>query len=198
MSSIIHSQTDDIPHNMTTTGFDITGYQIERSFSTTATADEYLVVNAPRARSFGAEVELTWKPVAGFTFAADLGSTDVTLREFRDPYTGITYNGNRAPYVPSYDASLRADYQHTSGWFAGIEVNANGRTYYTEAESPAFGQSSYTLFSAHAGFAGGRFRVTAYGENLCDKRYYSAITPGTGHATPGAPRTYGIEASLKF
>lgn len=178
--------------------YDITGYQIERSFATSAVADDYLVVNAPRARSLGGELELTWRPVNGLTLAADLGTTDVTLREFRDPYTGISYSGKRAPYVPVYDASVRADYQHSSGWFAGVELTSNGRTYYTEAESLTFGQKTYALLGAHLGFAHDRFRVTAYGDNLTDKGYYSAITPGTGHGTPGAPLTFGLEVSLKF
>ena len=90
------------------------------------------------------------------------------------------------------------DYQHPSGWFAGVEVTSNGRTYYTEAESLTFGQKTYTLLGAHAGFSHDRFRVSAYGDNLTDKGYYSAITPGTGHGTPGAPLTYGVEVSLKF
>jgi len=88
-------------------GYAITGYQIERSFATSAAADDYLVVNAPRARSVGGEVELAWRPVAGLTVAADVGVTRATLREFADPFTGADLAGNRAPFVPDYDASLR-------------------------------------------------------------------------------------------
>lgn len=178
--------------------YDITGYQIERSFDTSAVADDYLVVNAPRARSLGGEIEITWKPAAGLTIDIDFGATQVTLRKFRDPYTGISYNGNRAPYVPAYDASVRVGYQHPSGWFGGIETTTNGRIYYTEAESAMFSQARHTLLGAHVGFSSGRFQVRAYGDNLTDKGYYSAITPGTGHGTPGAPLTYGIEAGVKF
>lgn len=178
--------------------YDITGYQIERSFATTSVADDYLVVNAPRARSFGSELELTWKPFPGVTLAADLGTTDVTLREFRDPYTGKTFKGKRAPYVPLYDASLRADYAHASGFFGGLELTANGRTFYTESENLALGQRSYALLGARFGYSRGNYRVTAYGENLTDIGYYSAIAAGTGHGTPGAPRTYGVEFTLKF
>ena len=178
--------------------YDITGYQIERSFATTAVADDYLVVNAPRARSFGGELELAWRPLAGLTLAADLGTTDVTLRDFRDPYTGKTFNGNRAPSVPLYDASLRADYAHRSGFFGGLELTSNGRTFYTEAENLKFGQRAYALLGARLGYAAGRYRVTAYGENLTDIGYYSAIAPGTGHGTPGAPRTYGVEVAVKW
>lgn len=178
--------------------YDIDGYQIERSFATSSVADDYLVLNAPRARSLGGELELTWRPVTGLTLAADLGRTDVTLRKFIDPYTGNDYSGNRAPAVPEYDVSLRADYESPSGFFGGVELTANGRTYYTEAEDLMFGQKSYALLGAHLGYAHHGYRVTLYGQNLCGKEYYSAITPGTFHGTPGAPRTVGVELSAKF
>ena len=178
--------------------YDIDGYQIERSFKTSSLADDYLVVNAPRARSFGGELEFTWRPINGLTLAADLGRTDVTLRQFTDPYTGVSYAGNRAPSVPEFDASLRADFESPAGFFGGVELTANGRTYYTEAEDLRFGQKSYALLGAHLGFAHDRYRVTFYGQNLTDEAYYSAITPGTNHGTPGAPRTVGIEFGAKF
>ena len=178
--------------------YDIDGYQIERSFATSSVADDYLVVNAPRARSFGGELELTWRPINGLTLSADLGRTDVTLRKFTDPYTSVSYAGNRAPSVPEFDASLRADFESPSGFFGGVELTANGRTYYTEAEDLKFGQKSYTLLGAHLGFAHGKYRVTLYGQNLTDEEYYSAITPGTFHGTPGKPRTVGIEFGAKF
>jgi len=178
--------------------YDIDGYQIERSFATSSVADDYLVANAPRARSLGGELELTWRPVNGLTLAADLGRTDVTLREFTDPYTGVSYAGNRAPAVPVFDASLRGDYESPGGFFGGIELVANGRTYYTEAEDLMFGQKSYALLGAHLGYAHDKYRVTLYGQNLTDKEYYSAITPGTFHGTPGAPRTFGVEVAAKF
>jgi len=179
--------------------YDIAGYQIERSFATGATTgDDYLVVNAARARSFGGELEAAWKPLAGLSLAAALGATDVTLREFRDPYSGVVYDGRRAPFVPALDASLRADYRHAGGLFAGADLSVTGRTYYTEGEEAAFSQRSYALLGAHLGYATGRWRVTVFGENLTDKEYYSAISAGTGHGTPGAPRTYGFEVTLGF
>ncbi len=178
--------------------YDITGYQIERSFATSSVADDYLVVNAPKARSWGGELEFAWKPLDGLTVGVDVGATDVTLREFTDPYTHVSYAGNRAPAVPVYDASLRLDYESRSGFFIGAELTANGRTYYSEAEDLTFGQRAYALLGAHLGYARGPWRVTVYAANLTDEEYYSAIAPGTGHGTPGAPRTYGIEISAKL
>jgi outer membrane receptor protein involved in Fe transport len=178
--------------------YDITGYQIERSFATGAGVDDYLVVNAPHARSLGSEVELTWHAAAGLTCSFDLGVTQVTLREFRDPYTGTDYRGKSAPYVPDYDAALRMDYRSDRGWFGGVALNANGRTYYTEGVDRAFAQPAYALLGAQLGYDRGRYLVRLYARNLTGGHYYSAISPGTGHATPGAPRTIGLETRIRF
>jgi outer membrane receptor for ferric coprogen and ferric-rhodotorulic acid len=100
--------------------------------------------------------------------------------------------------VPLYDLSLRADYATRTGFFAGVAFTANGRTYYTEAEDLHYGQRAYSLVGAHAGYAWLRWRATVFGENLGDTRYYSAITPGTEHGTPGAPRTVGMEIRFSY
>jgi iron complex outermembrane receptor protein len=178
--------------------YEIDGYQIERSFQTGAMVDDYLVVNAGRARSLGGEIELVWTPREDLRVSVDYGRTAVTLRDFRDPYTGVVFNGNQAPYVPVYDANVRVDYTHRCGFFAGVEGNFTGRTYYTEGEDFAFAQKSYALLGARVGFARNNWRVTVFGENLMDERYYSSMAPGTGHGTPGAPMTYGTEVKFSF
>ncbi len=172
----------------------IRDYQIERSF----TQSDYIVVNAPRARSVGAEVEATWHPVSEWTLAATLGVTNVTLREFTDPFTGTNYAGKRAPYTPAYDASISATYRDRSGWFAGAELSLVGKTYYDESEDPAFAQAERATLNTRLGYETARWRVSIYGENLTNEAYYSLIIPGVGHAVPGAPRTYGVEAIMKW
>jgi iron complex outermembrane recepter protein len=128
----------------------------------------------------------------------DLGLTHITLRDFRDPYSGDVFDGKQAPYMPAYDAGLRVDYQHATGWFGGVDVISNGRTYYTEDENRLFSQSAYTLVGGRLGWGGQRLRVSVSGANLTNERYYSSITPGPFHGTPGAPRTWVIEAALRF
>lgn len=173
--------------------YDITGYQIERSFATSSFADDYLVVNAPRARSFGGEFELLWRVNDELSFAADVGVTRVTLREFTDPHAGTDLSGQRAPFVPDHDVRLRADYRSRAGFFVGVEYTANGDTRYTEDGNPFFAQGATALWDAWLGYEAARWRVTVFGRNLADEEYYSAITPGTGHGTPGAPRTVAGE-----
>ncbi|HYP18376.1 MAG TPA: TonB-dependent receptor [Opitutus sp.] len=174
--------------------YSIREYQIERAFTFT----DYLVVNAPRVRSVGAEFEATWRPLAGLTFAASLGVTHITLREFTDPFTGTNYSGNRAPYVPSYDANLSASYRHASGWFAGAEATFAGETFYDESEAAAFAQDARATLNARLGYDAARWRISVFGENLFEEDYYTLIIPGVGHGVPAAPRTYGIEAVVKW
>lgn len=174
--------------------YEIRNYQIERSF----TQADYIVVNAPRARSIGAEFEATWHPVRELTFAATLGFTDITLREFTDPFTHVSYSGKRAPYAPTYDADVSATWRPAPRWFATAELAAVGKTYYTETEDSAFAQDARATLAARLGYDGPRWRVDIFGENLTDERYYSLIVPGIGHAVPGAPRTYGVETAVKW
>ncbi len=179
--------------------YDIDDYQIERSFATAPNgADDYLVVNADSAESIGGELELTWRPAKGLDLSAAYGLTDTTLSNFTDPYAGTVFNGNRVPYVPSYDLHLQAHYQHDSGFFARAALTTLGKTYYTEAEDPTFAQASYTVLDARIGYTTDTYRISLSGRNLTDERYYSAITPGTGHGTPGAPRTWQAEVTLLF
>lgn len=177
----------------------VSGYQIERSFAVPNTgADEYLVVNADEARVLGLELESTWKPATHWTVTLAASLSRAELRDFTDPFTGTSYSGNQAPYAPRGNGSLRVDYRPAQGFFAGAGVVWTGTTYYDEQETAMFSQRSYTLIEADAGYAFARGAVRVFGRNLGDKEYYSAITTGVGHATPGAPLTWGVELIARW
>jgi len=55
-----------------------------------------------------------------------------------------------------------------------------------------------TLLSAWLGYEQPRWRLAVSGRNLADEGYYSAITPGTFHGTPGAPRTLLAELACRW
>ena len=164
----------------------------------TTSTDEYLVVNADRARVLGLEIESSWKPMADVTVRAIGGLTDITLQNFIDPYTRVSYSGDRAPYAPSGNAALRIDYHPARGLFYGAGLTWTGKTFYDERETATFSQKAYTLLDATAGYSFGRGDVRFFGRNLTNKDYYSAITPGVAHGTPGAPMTWGGEVNLRW
>lgn len=177
----------------------VRGYQIERSFAVPGSfSDEYLVVNAERARVLGGEVEAVWRAGHDVTVTLAASLSHATLASFTDPFTGDNYSGRQAPYVPSGMGSLRVDYRPATGFFAGAGATWTGTTYYDEQESEFFAQHAYTLLEADAGYAFARGELRFFGRNLTDEDYYSAITPGVGHGTPGAPFTWGAELSLRW
>lgn len=177
--------------------YELSGYQIERSFATSAIADDYLVVNAARARSVGGEIELTWRPLPHWTVHAAAGFSQATLRKFVDPFTGRTYTGNQVPFVPIGDGSLEMEYRPVAGWTIGIEASHNGRVYYTEGEEAYFSQKAVTLLGARLAYETARYRYCLSGENLGSADYYSAITAGTNHGTPGGPRRIVFSVTLR-
>jgi outer membrane receptor protein involved in Fe transport len=177
----------------------VSGYQIERSFAVPSTStDEYLVVNADRARVLGLEVESSWRPIADVTVRAVAGVTNVTLQDFTDPFTGINYSGDRAPYAPTGNAALQIDYHPARGFFCGAGVTWTGRTFYDEQETAMFSQDSYALIDADMGYAFPFGNVRLFGRNLANKEYYSSITTGVAHGTPGAPLNWGGEVNLRW
>ena len=177
----------------------VSGYQIERSFAVPATStDEYLVVNAQRAQVLGAELESLWRLSPAITLRAIAGLTEATLQNFTDPFTKVSYSGNHAPYAPSGNAALQFDYVAESGFSCGAGATWTGRTFYDEQESASFTQAGYTLLEARVGYLYGRLELRAFGRNLTSQKYYSSITPGIFHGTPGAPATWGCEVSSRW
>ncbi len=177
----------------------VSGYQIERSFAVPGSfTDEYLVVNADRARVLGFELESVWRAGHDVTVTLAVSVSRATLDDFTDPFTHTSYSGNQAPYAPAGNGSLRIDYRPATGFFAGAGLTWTGTTYYDERETAAFAQRSYTLLEADAGYSFARGELRLFGRNLGAEKYYSSITPGVGHATPGAPLTWGAELSLKW
>jgi len=177
----------------------VTGYQIERSFAVpNSFSDEYLVVNAGEARVLGFELESVWQATRDVTVTVAASISHATLQDFTDPFTGSNYSGRRAPYAPTGNGSLRVDYRPASGFFAGAGLTWTGTTHYDEQETAFLSQRAYTLIEADAGYAFARGEVRLFGRNLGDKRYYSSITPGVGHGTPGTPLTWGGEVSVRW
>lgn len=173
---------------------DISNLQIERSF----TATDYFVATAPRAHSVGAEVEGRWQPSAEWTAVLDAGWSYVRLDSFRAPLSGLDESGNAAPDAPRFNAGLEVTCRPARGWFATARLAAVGRTYFDEMETARYTQDAYALVGLRAGYGTARWTLAVFGENLANRGYYELIIPGVNSGDPGAPRTVGARAALRF
>jgi iron complex outermembrane recepter protein len=136
------------------------------------------------------------------------------------PYTGACdLTGFTPNNSPKWKWSLSANWEQPwmnspYDWFISGAVHSISSQNLTPTLDPRADQPGYTLFDANLGFEAesGKWKIQLYGRNLANQAYYQAITPGAVYAfyvvngkSPngytgywGQPRTFGIEASVKF
>lgn len=203
---------DFADHTLTLTGalFYIDWSDIQLSEISQGSGNTYYV-NAGSAKSQGAELSLSWRPVHGLTIAANTAYTDAVLT--KDTPDG-TYgkSGDRLPYSPKWSGNLSADYTFPLG--SGLDGNVGGGVTYvgdressftSSAAAQRFALRSYTTGELHAGVQSTSWNVSLYVKNLADARGYLSASPQnntTGISSYGLlliqPRTYGVSATYNF
>jgi len=186
---------DKLLANVTLFWNHIRDYQVER---TLANLIDQTIVNAPQVTSRGVELEVISKPLTGLELSAAFGYTDIQFDDFNDPDTGADLSGNQPTGVPEFTATVAAQYKHRTGLFGRVEFQAVGRTFYDEANSGAFAQSSYGLLHARLGYEARYWSVCLFGKNLTDTEYYTKKISELHAGVPGTPLTVGIAATVRY
>jgi outer membrane receptor protein involved in Fe transport len=168
-------------------------YQVERP----AIGPDITVFNAPRVLSWGGELEATAKPWPALRVRAALGYTRSEFREYNDPFTGVSYRGNRTPFSPEFTATLEGRYTFHRLFFQA-EALASGDTFYDEANTPAMREGAHVQFNVRIGYEDRRGAISAFCENATDARYFTQKITYATVGTPAAPRTFGAMFSLKL
>ena len=172
----------------------IEDFQVERSFTFT----DYIILNAPQARSRGFEFESQFRPSERLTFASSFGYTRIEFEEYTDPFTNVDYAGNRAPYSPEYTLLLSGTYEFRNGLYSHVEMLSAGTTFFDEANRDRFSQDSYGLINLRVGYRNDRFDLSLFARNLTDTRFYTNKITDLEAGTPGQPRLFGVDASINF
>jgi iron complex outermembrane receptor protein len=173
---------------------------------------EAYMLNAHRADLYGAELELTAKPVKGLDVSAGAGYTDARYSRFTEPpavsLTGTTpmdLDGKPISFVPEFTANVSARYR-LPWWHLYIhgEVIGVGRYHLDDSYNVASGpvtQDAYCLVNAQIGYESGHFEVYFFAKNIFDTHYYNNAL-NLGYPTlvlqPGDPGAYGVAASARF
>ena len=182
--------------------------------------------NGGRARTFGAEGTLTFRPVVGLDVIANLAWTNARLRD--DTTSGGAPNsvgghaGDHLPYIPSLSGTLSADYHwdvsdRMRAYVGGdIHSQTSQKAGFSNAYRLAFGHHinlrGYTTVDLRAGIDLKPFTVQAYVRNLLDSNglvgaegYPFVIPTGLGGAgtnmmlaTTIRPRTFGLVVGAGF
>jgi iron complex outermembrane recepter protein len=174
------------------------------------------LVNIPKSRVAGAELDLTVLPVHGLRWT--LGATYLASKVLGTALVGSPYGetinagGEAFPATPKWQLQndLEYDFPLGSSWSGFVGANYSYRT----ATVAAFGSKtgpagtetlfdirSYGLLGLRAGVEiADHYRVQVYGENVTDTQYWNNVTHiyDTVDRVSGFPLTYGVRLSARF
>lgn len=146
----------------------------------------YLTDNAARGSNRGLEVQGGWRPWPALRLGATLG----LLRARFDRYelAGERLDGRDQAHAPRYTASLSADWQHSTGWFARVDASATDGYYFSASHAQR--APAHELVNLRLGYAAARWSASLWVRNLFDEHY---VTRGFyfGNEPPDfAPKRY--------
>ncbi|MCZ8087765.1 MAG: TonB-dependent receptor [Brevundimonas sp.] len=174
---------------------DYSGYQLQVLRNGTTST-----LNAPSARSYGAEFEGAWRPYSWASFDLNLAYNDST---FLDLVTDAgSLRGNRLLYAPEVTAYAAAsfDVYRTDRAIGSLRLSARheSRQFFTKENLIEESQEAYTVIdvSATLQIRPSDFEFRIFARNLLNERYLTyAVDQGFGVVTNrGEPRIVGIQA----
>ncbi|QYE36352.1 TonB-dependent receptor [Polymorphobacter sp. PAMC 29334] len=175
------------------------------------------LINVPKSRVYGAELNLTLKPIRGLRISGGvtyvnskiLGSVQVA-----NPFNTDTVNagGETLPLSPKFQGVVDAEYDFpvsaAVNAYLGGSTTSRSAAYSTigSRKGPAgtgdeFKVDGYTLLDLRAGLEfGERYRVQVFGKNVTGKAYWNNVTHiyDTYSRITGFPATYGVSLSARL
>lgn len=199
---------------------------IQRSSVICTTGCSSVLQNAAEAVIDGAELEVTALPLAGLSLGLTAAYTDPEYERYTSG--GLDNRRERFLEVPEWTYSVSAGYSHYTSvgklhgqldWSWRSEMDMAPQDYpggirvvggVPQATGPGTPdsiriQDAYGLLGATLSLDIDQYDATVrlWGSNLLDERYYShalgnANALGATIGTPGAPRTYGLDVTMRF
>lgn len=169
------------------------------------TGINFVVRSLDEAISKGAELEITWKPMAGVTLTNGLTYTDAY---YPVSAGNSTYSGKEMEQSPDWVNVSSATWEFPIGASLTGVAYIDAR-YASEFFSGGFDpnriQKAFTTANARFSLrsANGDWAVDLWGRNIFDQDYYRRVIPATFQAGSysaflGDPRTYGITLRRNF
>ena len=164
-----------------------------------------MMVNAGKSHSCGIEAALRGQLFDGkFDWAMSYGYTRSKFDKYvdREGEDAVDYKGKYVPYVPQHTMAAMADYRLTDWLTLGANVNAQGKTYWDNANT--YSQKLYAVLGAHIDLNFKAFNVSFWGRNLTDTNYntFAVDNSATGtkeyFAQRGNPFQCGVDVRFHF
>ena len=170
--------------------------------------------NAASARVYGLEADVNWVISPAFDVRVAASLLDAKYKDFKTAdqlvptgfgNTSVSYDasGNQMLRAPKFTATATANY-HAD--VAGGTLDLSATVYHTSSISYQFNgrirQPAYTTLDGRIAWSpqGDRFTIAAFGRNLTDKTIIGGtfVSTASDMVSYAPPRTYGVEASVRF
>ncbi len=160
-------------------------------------------ISIDKVRSRGFEADADWTFANGIRIFGGYGYIDAKVRNFSP---NPAFNGNRAPgsfkFTLNAGATKAFDLGRDLQLIPRVEFNRYGSIWWDVNNTPGTKRNPINIVNARLTLKqGDRWQISAYGDNLFQKRYYQEVVPLLGFFTVNYPaplRTYGVEARLDF
>ena len=125
------------------------------------------IANAASARSSGLELQADYLLGDGWKIQGALAANRTRFDSFADGAND--YSGNHNPFAPGLTGNLGLRYDAENRWYTQLNLSAVSRTYLDAANSNS--RAGYGLVDLDVGRSFERFEISAYVNNLANKRY---------------------------
>lgn len=182
-------------------------YEDQQSLDTLPTGQQ-LLINLPRSKVDGGELDLSVRPVSALLLDAGAALLDTDIQEARIDGGLLDVSGNRLPFAPSASGTLSADWSVISWRAASLTLHADGRysskQYFDLANDDSIDQGGYGTLDARATLEAPdkRWSLSGWCRNLTDKLYWTYATNlealGFDYRQRDVPRMYGVDVTVHF
>lgn len=166
-----------------------------------------IVYNAPKSRLYGAEVELTARPVQSFNVR--IGASYLHANYEKAELQGQDVAGNRMILAPEWTMTAGLDWEFLHAAWGTVSAHTDSRftskAYYDPFNTEATAQDGYSVHDARltAELASTPLKISAWIKNLADEEYRVyrlAVAPSFNfdYGQRGRPREYGLELRYSF
>ena len=184
-------------------------YHDVQTFMRNGSAPVQLIGNVDKARVYGADFDILWRPTESLTLQEGVGILDTHLDSFLGPGGNAVPEGNELPNAPALTYNVLARYEvplHVWSTHAALQVDAHyADSVFKEATNdPVIRAKPYWIANARLSLfdESERFELAVWGKNLSDTVYVvqglDVTTFGIGNRNYNAPRTIGGELVYRF
>lgn len=162
-----------------------------------AGVNDLIFVNLDRAKTYGAELELSYQHTKIDRAFFSLGLLQTEIVNFGSAANNVN-NGNELGLAPNMTARLGGNFEVYPNLIVGGDVSYTGKRYTDFNNLKADELDSYAITNINARYIYKNATITGYVNNVFDKYAILQSFASTNTAYVNAPRTLGVNVKLDF